>query len=44
MTDKWISYASIDETPNRIKSKTPGKYHDMSLENPNVSNFDSDRA
>lgn len=34
MTDKWISYASIDDTPSRIKSKTPAKYHDISYENP----------
>jgi len=30
MTDKWISYASIDDTPHRTKSlsKTPAKYYD----------------
>ena len=44
MTDKRISYASIDDTPHRIKSKTPGKYHDISLENPNISNYESERA
>ena len=43
MTDKRISYASIDDTPHRIKSKTPGKYHDNSLENPNI-NYESERA
>jgi len=42
MTDKWISYADIEDTPHRIKSKTPGKYHENSLENP--SNYESDRA
>ncbi len=42
MTDKRISYASIDDTPSWIKSKTPAKYHDMSYDNP--SNNESERV